>query len=125
MLMIMVKSELYLNQSECFTGSGLASGGRSRRDTSTAKAQKTVSLSLETTPVSPWSDEAAGQLDGDTIPEEVGDGDDEDLPYPGFVPVAFRYLTQNTFPRNVCLRLVTHPYPFLDVSKLKQLCELF
>lgn len=42
----------------------------------------------------------------------VDDVDGDELPYPGFVPVALRYLDQNTRPRNWCLALITNPYPF-------------
>ena len=58
---------------------------------------------------------------GEDIEEEVNededdDGDDngegDDLPYPGFAPIALRYLDQNTRPRNWCLALITNPYPF-------------
>lgn len=34
------------------------------------------------------------------------------LPFPGFTPVALRYLTQDTRPRSWCLKLITNPYPF-------------
>ncbi|OAD58475.1 Voltage-dependent T-type calcium channel subunit alpha-1G [Eufriesea mexicana] len=44
--------------------------------------------------------------------EDGGDIDGDELPYPGFVPVALRYLDQNTRPRNWCLALITNPYPF-------------
>nr|XP_012145317.1 PREDICTED: calsequestrin-1-like [Megachile rotundata] len=54
--------------------------------------------------------------DDDDDENEDDDGEDEvdgdELPYPGFVPVALRYLDQNTRPRNWCLALITNPYPF-------------
>lgn len=31
------------------------------------------------------------------------------LPYPGFIEYSFRYLTQDTRPRNWCLQLITNP----------------
>lgn len=34
------------------------------------------------------------------------------LPFPGFVPVVLGYLTQETWPRSWCLKLITNPYPF-------------
>ena len=40
------------------------------------------------------------------------DDEDEDLPFPGFVPVAFRRLKQTTPVRYWCLKAVTWPYPF-------------
>ncbi|XP_026299337.1 voltage-dependent T-type calcium channel subunit alpha-1G isoform X4 [Apis mellifera] len=40
----------------------------------------------------------------------VDDVDGDELPYPGFVPVALRYLDQNTRPRNWCLALITNPW---------------
>lgn len=59
--------------------------------------------------------------------EEREDGDDseddddcieaernqqEQLPYPGFVPVSMKYLDQKSRPRNWCLAMITNPYPF-------------
>ncbi|XP_026469403.1 voltage-dependent T-type calcium channel subunit alpha-1G-like [Ctenocephalides felis] len=40
-----------------------------------------------------------------------------DLPYPGFAPVALRYLTQDSRPRSWCLKLITNPYPFSNINK--------
>lgn len=34
------------------------------------------------------------------------------LPYPGFPEISLKYLTQDTRPRNWCLKLITNPYPF-------------
>lgn len=34
------------------------------------------------------------------------------LPYPGFVEFAFKYLAQDARPRNWCLQLITNPYLF-------------
>ncbi|XP_043790226.1 voltage-dependent T-type calcium channel subunit alpha-1G isoform X2 [Apis laboriosa] len=42
--------------------------------------------------------------------EDNGVDDVNELPYPGFVPVALRYLDQNTRPRNWCLALITNPW---------------
>lgn len=44
--------------------------------------------------------------------EEEEEEEGEGLPYPGFVPIALRYLDQTTRPRNWCLALITNPYPF-------------
>lgn len=63
-----------------------------------AAAPKSVSLSLQTTPLSPWSEE------------------EPDLPYPGFVDVALRWFTQTTPPRSWCLRMINNPYPFLTMQ---------
>ncbi|CAK9796452.1 Voltage-dependent T-type calcium channel subunit alpha-1G [Anthophora quadrimaculata] len=61
-------------------------------------------------------DEDDDQDDEEEEDNEEDDGVDDvegdDLPYPGFVPVALRYLDQNTRPRNWCLALITNPYPF-------------
>lgn len=64
-------------------------------------------------------DDEDGEDDGDDDDEDDDDEDDEEeeeegegLPYPGFVPVALRYLDQTTRPRNWCLALITNPYPF-------------
>lgn len=53
-------------------------------------------------------DEDDDDEDDDEDEEEEGEG----LPYPGFVPIALRYLDQTTRPRNWCLALITNPYPF-------------
>ena len=42
----------------------------------------------------------------------------DDVTYDGFVPVVFRYLTQETTPRKQCLRLITWPYPFYSLPCL-------
>jgi hypothetical protein len=44
-------------------------------------------------------------------PDEDGDEDD-DLPFPGYVPTAFYYFDQTKQPRQWCLQLITWPYPF-------------
>ncbi|XP_011061774.1 PREDICTED: voltage-dependent T-type calcium channel subunit alpha-1G isoform X1 [Acromyrmex echinatior] len=44
--------------------------------------------------------------DDDEDEEEEGEG----LPYPGFIPIALRYLDQTTRPRNWCLALITNPW---------------
>ncbi|CAK6977801.1 histone H3.v1-like [Scomber scombrus] len=56
------------------------------------------------------------------VVECEGDDDDDDdgssdtsvlvVPYPELVPVVFFCLKQTTFPRSVCIRMVTSPYPF-------------
>ncbi|KAL8610464.1 hypothetical protein ACOMHN_060384 [Nucella lapillus] len=38
--------------------------------------------------------------------------DDDELPFPGFVPKAFYYFHQTHPLRFACLRLITNPYPF-------------
>lgn len=55
-------------------------------------------------------------------PESGIQDDDENLPFPGFVPVAFRCCPQTMAPRRWCLRLVSWPYPFLIVLYFK-LCK--
>lgn len=37
---------------------------------------------------------------------------EEELDFPGFLPVAFFCLKQNTQPRKWCLKAITWPYPF-------------
>ena len=39
--------------------------------------------------------------------------DDDELPFPGFVPKAFNCLPQTNFIRMWCLRTITWPYPFI------------
>lgn len=61
-------------------------------------------------------DEENGEDEEDDDEDDDDDDDDEEecegLPYPGFVPIALRYLDQTTRPRNWCLTLITNPYPF-------------
>ena len=45
---------------------------------------------------------------------------DEDLPYPGFVPITLGFLTQTSRPRALCLRMITNPYPFSHDSVSEQ-----
>jgi len=71
-------------------------------------------------------DEDSENDEDDEDEEDDDDDDDEDdedeeeegegLPYPGFVPIALRYLDQTTRPRNWCLALITNPYPFATSS---------
>ncbi|XP_050548196.1 voltage-dependent T-type calcium channel subunit alpha-1G-like [Daktulosphaira vitifoliae] len=39
----------------------------------------------------------------------------EQLPYPGFIPISMKYLDQNSRPRNWCLAMITNPYPFYNL----------
>lgn len=41
---------------------------------------------------------------------------DPNLPYPGIAPIALRYLSQTTRPRNWCLALISNPYPFYNTK---------
>lgn len=34
------------------------------------------------------------------------------LPYPGFVEFSFKYLSQDSWPRSWCLKLITNPYQY-------------
>ena len=45
------------------------------------------------------------------------DEDDDELPFPGFVPVAFRFMDQRNRVRFWCLRCITWPYPFSSIKK--------
>lgn len=61
--------------------------------------------------------------DGEDSEDDRDDDDDdcmeaepnsqEQLPYPGFVPISMKYLDQKSRPRNWCLAMITNPYPFL------------
>nr|XP_049699863.1 voltage-dependent T-type calcium channel subunit alpha-1G isoform X3 [Helicoverpa armigera] len=60
------------------------------------------------------SDGADSDSEGGLSTEStVGQG----LPFPGFTPVALRYLTQETRPRSWCLKLITNPW-FERISML-------
>lgn len=53
---------------------------------------------------------------GSAVDGEAEGRDEEiDLPYPGFRPVTMFCLTQTSRPRDLCLRIVTNPYPFIVV----------
>ena len=55
----------------------------------------------------------------DKADEEEHDEDaveQEPLPYPGFVPVTFKYFKQTDKPRMWCLQLITYPYPFTQYN---------
>lgn len=60
-------------------------------------------------------DEDEDDEDDDDDEDDEEDEDDEDveqLPYPGFRPIALRYLDQRSRPRKWCLAMMTNPYPF-------------
>ncbi|XP_026724837.1 voltage-dependent T-type calcium channel subunit alpha-1G-like isoform X5 [Trichoplusia ni] len=62
------------------------------------------------------SDSEGGESDSEgglSTESTVGQG----LPFPGFTPVALRYLTQETRPRSWCLKLITNPW-FERISML-------
>lgn len=50
--------------------------------------------------------------DGETTSETTTSSGEPNLPYPGFTEISLKYLTQDTKPRNWCLKLITNPYPF-------------
>lgn len=67
--------------------------------------------------------------DGEDTEDDRDDDDDcmetdhnrqEQLPYPGFVPISMKYLDQKSRPRNWCLAMITNPYPFFrhDLKKI-------
>lgn len=43
------------------------------------------------------------------------DDEEEELPFPGFVPVVFRCLDQRNSVRFWCLRIITWPYPLKKI----------
>lgn len=53
-------------------------------------------------------DDEDGEANNDGNAIVLGDGQ----PYPGFVPIALKYLDQRTRPRSWCLAMITNPYPF-------------
>lgn len=68
-----------------------------------------------------YDEDAAYDEDNDECPncqddqeeeDDHEDDDDDGLPFPGFVPVTFGFLTQYSRPRAICLRIITNPYPF-------------
>ena len=48
------------------------------------------------------------------------EGDEDELPFPGFVPKTFYYFSQRHWLRFPCLRLITSPYPFRTSARSKQ-----
>ncbi|KAG7302479.1 hypothetical protein JYU34_012388 [Plutella xylostella] len=55
---------------------------------------------------------SSGSEESDSEGALSSSSSDQGLPFPGFTPVALRYLTQDSRPRNWCLKLITNPYPF-------------
>lgn len=55
----------------------------------------------------------------DDADEEEEEEEREGLPYPGFIPIALKYLDQTTRPRNWCLALITNPYPFATFRTMR------
>ncbi|XP_033214107.1 voltage-dependent T-type calcium channel subunit alpha-1H-like [Belonocnema kinseyi] len=71
--------------------------------------------------LSQFEDDNEKEIDEEADKDEDDDNDDDDedtddngerrdLPYPGFAPIALRYLNQNTRPRIWCLALITNPW---------------
>ncbi|XP_043279954.1 voltage-dependent T-type calcium channel subunit alpha-1G isoform X2 [Venturia canescens] len=58
----------------------------------------------------PDNDDEEDDDDDDEEDEEEEEEEGDELPYPGFVPIALRYLDQTTRPRNWCLALITNPW---------------
>lgn len=46
------------------------------------------------------------------LPEDPGDQDSLDLPYPQYKRVSLYYFEQTSLPRLICLKMMTSPYPF-------------
>lgn len=59
----------------------------------------------------PAAEDYHSDEDSETVNSEKTD--DQDLPYPGFVDVAFYCLPQTHKLRLFCLYLITSPYPLL------------
>lgn len=58
--------------------------------------------------------------ESEVTPTSTNDGEieeDEELPFPGFVPKAFNCIPQTNFIRMWCLRTITWPYPFIMKSR--------
>lgn len=86
-------------------------------------------MSVENNPADTRSEpepEPQGQLElkpeakqvSDVTPTSTNDGEieeDEELPFPGFVPKAFNCIPQTNFIRMWCLRTITWPYPLLII----------
>lgn len=77
--------------------------------------------------LSDFEDDGAEDEEDEDLEEEEDEDDEEEededgtgagaivhgdgQPYPGFVPVALKYLDQSTRPRSWCLAMITNPYP--------------
>ncbi len=74
-----------------------------------------TSIPEVTTPHSPvrFKEPICHESYSDKDNEEQDPDAKDELPYPGFIPVAFKCLTQTSQPRALCLKLITWPYPFL------------
>jgi len=60
---------------------------------------KSVSYSLETTPLTPWTDADEAELQAN-------------IPFPQYPEVSMYFFKQTTFPRNIFLNMLNNPYPF-------------
>lgn len=76
-------------------------------------------------------DDDGGNTEDDRDDDDDDDDDDcmgidhnrqEQLPYPGFVPISMKYLDQRSRPRNWCLAMITNPYPFQRPLKRRFTC---
>lgn len=46
------------------------------------------------------------------LPDDPGDQDSLDLPYPQYKRISLYYFEQDSLPRLICLKMMTSPYPF-------------
>ena len=95
--------------------SSLQSHGHSRAGSDLSSAVSTphspVRFKEPITDDSPCPDPSPDGRTGQGADPGTAPGE-EDLLFPGFVPVVFRCLTQTTQPRFYCLKTITWPYPF-------------
>ncbi|XP_055913400.1 uncharacterized protein LOC129947020 isoform X4 [Eupeodes corollae] len=83
-----------------------ASSGRHRRKHGNQRRSSLVSSTDGSSSSSSCSGSCSSE-DGDSNSTSSGE---PNLPYPGFPAIALKYLTQDTRPRNWCLRLITNPW---------------
>lgn len=80
--------------------------GRHRRKHESQRRRSLVSTTDGSSSSSSCSESCSSE-DGDSNSTSSGE---PNLPYPGFPAIALKYLTQDTRPRNWCLRLITNPW---------------
>lgn len=98
------------------SASAVSSSSAEEEDEAAAAAAAVISSSPSPSP-SPSSTPSSSSSSCSAGAAGAGVPGEEDLPYPGFVPVALYYFHQDKPPRSWCLRLVTNPW-FERVSML-------
>ena len=81
-------------------------------------------ISEELPPVQDSDSSGAESSSSEEEPPESSEGgsaneedyNEDDLPYPGFLPTVLHCQHQHSAPRKWCLQIITWPYPFVFIS---------